>query len=57
MNLDEALKTIELLKKENKRLESRLDYLDKVMHNDVYNDYDEYSNDFPTSYEHFDDCE
>lgn len=42
MNLDEALKTIESLKKENRRLQSRVDYFEKVVYNDnELEDYDE----------------
>jgi hypothetical protein len=58
MNLDEALKTIETIKKENKRLQSRVDYLEKVMHNDVMENYDEYESYFPSPKDiNYDDCE
>lgn len=44
MNLEEALKTIEVLKKENKRLQSRVDYFEKVVYNE--NEMEEYDEEF-----------
>lgn len=42
MNLDEALKTIESLKKDNNKLQNRVDFLEEVLYTDTMQDYDGY---------------
>ena len=42
MNLVEALNTIEVLKKENNKLQNRVDFLEEIMYDETMNDYDGY---------------
>lgn len=40
MTLEEALNTIEVLKLENKKLQSRVDFLEDLVYNDVNNNHE-----------------